>query len=202
MARAGRLATAWRQLMIEGTLIAESIRVGAELDGVRLVTRKISRSAAGDASVGQPELWTLIEFEAEEPDAGLLAAPSRRCSIGSTAGTPISARQTRRSSFIPAGSSATRAGIASGGPKPGLTAARRAFPTTSSAGRYRRAPAHPPGRTNRCICRPSGAPAPRSPGNRASPRQPCAPTWKTSTRSWASLTAPPRSPGAIGRGKP
>ena len=59
--------------MIEGTLIAESIRVGAELDGVRLVTRKISRSAAGDAAVGQPELWTLIEFEAEEPDAGLLA---------------------------------------------------------------------------------------------------------------------------------
>lgn len=86
--------------MIEGTLIAESIRVGAELDAVRLVTRKISQSAAG---------------------------------------TPISARQTRRSSFIPAGSSATRAWIASGGPKPGLTAARWAFPTTSSTGRYRRA---------------------------------------------------------------
>jgi hypothetical protein len=59
--------------MIEGTLIAESIRAGAELDGVRLVTRRISRSAAGDASAGQPELWTLIEFEAEEPDAEMLA---------------------------------------------------------------------------------------------------------------------------------
>jgi hypothetical protein len=59
--------------MIEGTLIAESIRAGAELDGVRLVTRKISRSAAGDASAGQPELWTLIEFEAGDPDADLLA---------------------------------------------------------------------------------------------------------------------------------
>ena len=59
--------------MIEGTLIAESIRVGAGLDGIRLVTRKIRCAAAGDVSAGQPELWTLIEFEAEEPDAGVLA---------------------------------------------------------------------------------------------------------------------------------
>ena len=61
------------QFVIEGTLIAESIRVGAELDGVCLVTRKIRRAAAGDPSAGQPELWTLIEFEAEEPDAEVLA---------------------------------------------------------------------------------------------------------------------------------
>jgi hypothetical protein len=31
------------RFMIEGTLIAESIRVGAKLDRVRLVTRKIHR---------------------------------------------------------------------------------------------------------------------------------------------------------------
>jgi hypothetical protein len=59
--------------MIAGTLIAESIRAGAELDGVRLVVRKIRRAAAGDASAGQPELWTFIEFEAEEQGAGILA---------------------------------------------------------------------------------------------------------------------------------
>ena len=59
--------------MIEGTLIAESMRVGAELGGVRLVCRKISRAAAGDVSAGQPELWTFIEFEADEQDAGALA---------------------------------------------------------------------------------------------------------------------------------
>ncbi len=59
--------------MIEGTLIAESLRVDAELSGVRLVTRKVRRVAAGDASAGQPELWTLIEFEAEEQEAGVLA---------------------------------------------------------------------------------------------------------------------------------
>jgi hypothetical protein len=59
--------------MIKGTLIAESIRAGAELSGVRLVTRKITRAAAGDAAAGQPEMWTFIEFEAEDADAGSLA---------------------------------------------------------------------------------------------------------------------------------
>lgn len=60
--------------MIEGTLIAESLRPGAELGGVPLTARKISRAAAGDVSAGQPELWTLIEFEAADADADRLAA--------------------------------------------------------------------------------------------------------------------------------
>lgn len=59
--------------MIKGTLIGESIRVGAELGGVRLVSHRISRKAAGEESAGQAELWTLIEFEADERDAELLA---------------------------------------------------------------------------------------------------------------------------------
>lgn len=59
--------------MINGTLIGESIRVGAELGGVRLVSQKISRRAAGDDAAGQPELWTLIEFEGDEGDAEPLA---------------------------------------------------------------------------------------------------------------------------------
>jgi hypothetical protein len=61
------------KVMIEGTLIAESIRVGAELRGVRLTVGTISRATAGDESAGQPELWTLIEFEADERDAEMLA---------------------------------------------------------------------------------------------------------------------------------
>jgi hypothetical protein len=60
--------------MIKGTLIAESLRAGAELTAVRLVTPKIARVAAGDPSAGQPELWTSIEFEAEDADAEPLAA--------------------------------------------------------------------------------------------------------------------------------
>jgi hypothetical protein len=59
--------------MIEGTLIGESIRVGAELSGVRLTVRKVSRAAAGDAAAGQPELWTFIEFEADESQTRVLA---------------------------------------------------------------------------------------------------------------------------------
>ena len=59
--------------MIVGTLIAESIRAGAELAGIRLVATKISRAAVGDVSAGQPELWTLIEFEAPEDDTEVLA---------------------------------------------------------------------------------------------------------------------------------
>ena len=35
-----------------------------------------------------------------------------------------------------------------------------------------------------CACWPPGTPTPRSPDGWASPREPCAPTWKTSTRSW------------------
>jgi len=59
--------------MIEGTLIGESIRVGAELSGVRLTVRKVSRAALGHTGAGQPELWTFIEFEAEESQGAVLA---------------------------------------------------------------------------------------------------------------------------------
>jgi len=59
--------------MLEGTLIAESLRVDAELGGLRLVMRKIRRLAAGDVTIGQPELWTFVEFEADEADADVLA---------------------------------------------------------------------------------------------------------------------------------
>lgn len=64
--------------MIEGTLIAESIPIGAELSGVGLVMRKIYRAAAGDMSAGQPELWTFIEFEADEQEAEVLAGALAR----------------------------------------------------------------------------------------------------------------------------
>lgn len=59
--------------MIEGTLIGESMRAEAELDAVPLVARAIRRKPWGDASAGQPRLWTVIEFEADERDGGVLA---------------------------------------------------------------------------------------------------------------------------------
>lgn len=51
-----------------------------------------------------------------------------------------------------------------------------------------------PGRTTCCACWPPGIPTPRSPGSWASRREPCVPTWKTSTASWVSPAAPPQSP--------
>ena len=52
--------------MIEGTLIAESLRVGTNLDNLKLTVRKISRYRAGGTTPDQPDIWTTLEFEAEE----------------------------------------------------------------------------------------------------------------------------------------
>ena len=46
-----------------GALLAESLRPGAVLDGIPLTVTKIHRAALGNAEAGQPELWTVIEFE-------------------------------------------------------------------------------------------------------------------------------------------
>jgi hypothetical protein len=59
--------------MIKGTLIAESVRTGATLDGVTLIVREIRRFAPGDLPDYQPEIWTTIEFEADDTDAEPLA---------------------------------------------------------------------------------------------------------------------------------
>jgi hypothetical protein len=60
-------------IVIEGTLIAESLRPGASLENLKLTVRKISRLRPGDTTVGQPKIWTLLDFEADEADAGNLA---------------------------------------------------------------------------------------------------------------------------------
>jgi hypothetical protein len=60
-------------IMIKGTLIAESLRVGTNLENLKLTVRKISRHRQDDTTPGEPEVWTLFEFEADEADAGNLA---------------------------------------------------------------------------------------------------------------------------------
>jgi len=59
--------------MIDGTLIAESLRVGTTLDDLRLTVRSISRYRAGGTTPDQPGVWTVLEFEADEAIAGELA---------------------------------------------------------------------------------------------------------------------------------
>ncbi len=60
-------------MALTGTLIAESLRVGAVLDQLVLVVRKISRADVGDVDAGQPLTWTFLEFEAADEDASRLA---------------------------------------------------------------------------------------------------------------------------------
>ena len=59
--------------MLVGTLIAESLRIGAVLDDLDLTVRKIWRADVGDVSAGQPLTWTFIEFEASDEHAATLA---------------------------------------------------------------------------------------------------------------------------------
>jgi hypothetical protein len=59
--------------MIKGTLIAESMRVGSSLTGVRLVVRQVSRYTVTEVPGYQPSIWTNIEFEADDSAAEALA---------------------------------------------------------------------------------------------------------------------------------
>ncbi len=59
--------------MLSGTLLAESIRVGAELSVDGLIVTKIFRRDFPDEPPGMPTTWTFLEFEAEDDRAGELA---------------------------------------------------------------------------------------------------------------------------------
>jgi hypothetical protein len=59
--------------MIEGILIAESLRTGANLENLKLIVRKISRFHAQGTTPDQPGTWTTLDFEADEAEAQKLA---------------------------------------------------------------------------------------------------------------------------------
>lgn len=59
--------------MIDGTLIMESIRVGACLDDLKLTARRIRRYQPPGITPDQPQTWTSLDFEADEADAAGLA---------------------------------------------------------------------------------------------------------------------------------
>jgi hypothetical protein len=56
-----------------GALLDESLRPDAVLEGIPLTVTKIYRAAFGSAEAGQPELWTVIEFEVPADRATELA---------------------------------------------------------------------------------------------------------------------------------
>ncbi len=61
--------------MIEGTLIAESLRVGTTLEELNLTVRRISRYQAQGTSDDQPGIWTVLDFDAGEAYGRQLAIP-------------------------------------------------------------------------------------------------------------------------------
>lgn len=65
--------------MVSGTIIGESIRFGAALDGIPLTVRQIRRGGPEQLSpqqeaAGMPSRWTLIEFQIDDHDAPALAS--------------------------------------------------------------------------------------------------------------------------------
>ncbi len=60
--------------MVKGTLLAESLQIGAELSVVGLrLTRVSRRNMSGSVSAAQPPVWTFLDFEADDEVAGPLA---------------------------------------------------------------------------------------------------------------------------------
>jgi hypothetical protein len=57
--------------MLRGAIVAESLRLDAAVQGVRLVVRKLERVEAGLGD--QPRLWTLLWFEADDEQSERLA---------------------------------------------------------------------------------------------------------------------------------
>ena len=60
--------------MVKGTILAESLKVGADLHvpGLRL-TNVARRDLSASVSATQPPVWTFLEFEADDNVAGPLA---------------------------------------------------------------------------------------------------------------------------------
>lgn len=54
-------------------MIAESLHPGAVLEGLDLRVTKIVRAEVGNVEVGQPLLWTLLEFTVSDDDVERLA---------------------------------------------------------------------------------------------------------------------------------
>src|ERR1017187_8715845 len=106
--------------VIEGTLIAESLRTGTNLENMKLTVRKISRFQAQGAAGGQPGIWTTLRLS-----LALLTSP---------AGMWTSGLPPRHSWCSQAGPSATRGATRPAEPKPRFTDASSLSQKRSSTG--------------------------------------------------------------------
>jgi hypothetical protein len=60
-------------IVVEGRLIVESLRIGTNLEDLKLTVCKISRFQAQGTTPDQPDIWTTLDFEADEARAADLA---------------------------------------------------------------------------------------------------------------------------------
>ena len=63
--------------MLQGALIAESIRPGTSLDDLNLIVRQITRHAPDGTTDEQPPIWTDIYFEVDHLLRGRRAGRGR-----------------------------------------------------------------------------------------------------------------------------
>jgi hypothetical protein len=61
------------QGLMRGAIICESLKPGTELVGYELQITRWRRYTVPDAAESQPEVWTLVEFEAPADDSDALA---------------------------------------------------------------------------------------------------------------------------------
>jgi hypothetical protein len=59
--------------MALGYVLVESMRPGTRLEGLPLTLKKIERYAVSSATPDQPSVWTTVEFDFPEAEAGRLA---------------------------------------------------------------------------------------------------------------------------------
>ena len=59
--------------MALGYVLVEGMRAGTRIEGLPLTLRKVERYAVRDATPDQPSVWTTVEFDFPESEAGRLA---------------------------------------------------------------------------------------------------------------------------------
>ena len=119
--------------MLQGALIAESIRPGTSLDDLNLIVRQITRHAPDGTTDEQPPIWTDIYFEVDEKDAGDLA--QKLADVLDARGWYADFRSDTETIVVYRGKIFRYpAGTRRGGRTPWRTAAFRESPTISSIG--------------------------------------------------------------------
>lgn len=58
---------------MDGTVIAESLEVGTNLDRLGIIVRRFHRYEVHDVPSWQPSIWTSLDFEADDDEAERLA---------------------------------------------------------------------------------------------------------------------------------